>query len=176
MATHHGPVLLDTNVILECHHVAAWRALAAGYSLETVEDCVAETQTGYERRPSEQQIDPTRLQASLAAIHSVEDLERAELLVQASGIAVDRGEESLWAHALTRNDGWKFCGPDIVSFRFGATVIKLHAPWTLSIPGNSKLPKAPALPAYRHSLRIMNMVVSYLIRGTIGYVPKASPR
>ena len=119
MATHRGPVLLDTNVILECHRVSAWRALAAGYRLETVEACVAETQTGYERRPPERQIDPTSLRASLAAIHSVEDLERAELLVQASGIAVDRGEQSLWAHALTRNDGWKFCGPDKASLRVG---------------------------------------------------------
>ena len=50
MARHHGPVLVDTNVILECWRVGAWRALAGGYRVETVEDCVIETQTGFQRR------------------------------------------------------------------------------------------------------------------------------
>ncbi len=119
MAKHFGPVFLDTNVILECHRVGAWRALAGGYRLETVEECIAETQTGYQRRRPEQQIDPTKLRDSFAAIHSVADLEIAELSVQAPGIALDKGEESLWSHALKRNDGWIFCGPDIASLRLG---------------------------------------------------------
>jgi hypothetical protein len=119
MAKHRGPVFLDTNVILECHRVGAWRALAGGYRLETVEDCVAETQTGYQRRRPEQQVDPSELRRSLAAIHSVEDWERAELVVQAPDIALDRGEESLWAHVLKRNDGWILCGPDKASLRLG---------------------------------------------------------
>ena len=29
MARHRGPVLVDTNVILECWRVGAWRALPA---------------------------------------------------------------------------------------------------------------------------------------------------
>ena len=119
MAKHRGPVLLDTNVILECHRVGAWPALAGGYRLETVEDCVAETQTGYQRRRPERQIDPTNLRDSFGAIHSVEDLERAELLVRAPDIALDEGEESLWAHALRRNDDWIICGPDTASLRLG---------------------------------------------------------
>ena len=41
MARHSGPVLVDTNVILESHRVESWRALAGGYRLETVEDCVS---------------------------------------------------------------------------------------------------------------------------------------
>jgi hypothetical protein len=57
MARHRGPVLVDTNVILECWRINAWRALAGGYREETVEDCVIETQTGYQRRRPEQQID-----------------------------------------------------------------------------------------------------------------------
>ena len=50
----------------------AWRALAGGYGVETVEDCVTETQTGYQRRRPEQQIDAAQLRASLAAVHPVE--------------------------------------------------------------------------------------------------------
>ena len=119
MAKHRGPVLLGTNVIMECHRVAAWSALAAGYRLETVEDCVAETRNEYQWRRRERQIDPIELRNSFAVIHSVDELERAELLVQEPGIALDKDEESLWAHALKRNDGWKLCGPDMVSLRLG---------------------------------------------------------
>jgi hypothetical protein len=54
MARHRGPVLVDTNVILECWRVGAWKALSSGYAVETVEDCVIETQTGYQRRRAEQ--------------------------------------------------------------------------------------------------------------------------
>ena len=42
------------------------------------------------------------LKASLGAVHEVSDRERAELAVRIGGIALDRGEESLWAHALGR--------------------------------------------------------------------------
>ena len=34
--------VVDTNVVVECHRTRSWRALAGGYSVETVEDCVAE--------------------------------------------------------------------------------------------------------------------------------------
>ena len=63
MARHSGPVLVDTNVILECWRVGAWRALTGGYRVETVEDCVIETQTGYQRRRPEQQIDVATLRS-----------------------------------------------------------------------------------------------------------------
>ena len=42
-------VLVDTNVMIEAHRTRAWPALAGGYSVETVEDCVTETQTGFQR-------------------------------------------------------------------------------------------------------------------------------
>jgi acetoin utilization deacetylase AcuC-like enzyme len=63
MARHHGPVLVDTNVILESHRIRAWASLAGGYRVETVEDCVTETQTGFQRRRPEQQIDAKALVA-----------------------------------------------------------------------------------------------------------------
>ncbi len=44
MPSHPDPVLVDTNVIFECHRTNSWRALTSGYRLETTEDCVAETQ------------------------------------------------------------------------------------------------------------------------------------
>src|ERR1700730_16511472 len=123
MARHRGPVLVDTNVILECWRVGAWRALTGGYSVETVEDCVIETQTGYQRRRAEQQIDQAVLSASLAAVHKVGDAERAAAVVRDGLFAyLDPGEASLWAHALTRTDAWVLCGPDKASLRFGVRV------------------------------------------------------
>ena len=112
-------MLVDANVIIESHRIGAWRALAGGYRLETVEDCVAETQTGFQLRRAEQSIAIGELRASLAGEHLVGHRERAELLVQIEGIALDRGEESLWAHALGRDDDWFLCGPDRASLRCG---------------------------------------------------------
>ena len=78
MARHHGPVLVDTNVILECHRTGSWRALTGGYSVETVEDCVTETHTGFQRRRTERQIDILGLRASLKTVHVVGPRQRAE--------------------------------------------------------------------------------------------------
>ena len=119
MARHLGPVFVDTNAILESFRIGAWRALSGGYAVETVDDCVTETQTGFQRRRPEKQIDAGELRASLAAVHDVGDRELAAAAVSASDIALDIGERSLWAHALTRTDGWVLCGPDKASLRFG---------------------------------------------------------
>jgi hypothetical protein len=119
MARHRGPVLVDTNSILECFRAGSWRALSSGYGVETVEDCVTETQTGFQRRRAELQIDAAKLVATLKAVHPVTDADRAVVAVRAPDIALDVGERSLWAHALTRNDAWVLCGPDKASMRFG---------------------------------------------------------
>lgn len=57
MARHQGPVLVDTNVIIESHRVVSWRALTGGYCVDTVEECVAETQAGAQRRRPTRRID-----------------------------------------------------------------------------------------------------------------------
>jgi hypothetical protein len=120
MARHRGPVLVDTNVILECWRVGAWKALTGGYAVETVEECVIETQTGLQRRRSEQRIDQAMLVASLKEVRKVTDAERAAAVVRDNLYAfLDPGEASLWAHALTRTDAWVLCGPDTASMRFG---------------------------------------------------------
>lgn len=112
-------VLVDTNVIIESDRTGTWYALAGGYQVETVEDCVTETQTGFQMRQPERSIDVNKLRASLACVHQVSDRQRDELKVRIQGIALDRGEESLWAHALVREDMWFLCGPDKASLRCG---------------------------------------------------------
>lgn len=120
MARWRGPVLVDTNVIVEAWRVDAWRALRGGYGLETVEECVIETQTGFQNRRPEQQIDREALLVGLKAIHTVSDADRAAALVRDGEIAMlDEGEKALWAHALARSDAWVLCGPDKASLRIG---------------------------------------------------------
>lgn len=120
MARWRGPILLDTNVLIELWRVEAWRALCGGYALETVEECVIETQTGYQNRRPEQQIDRQALLAGLRAVHAVPDDQRALALIRDGEIAMlDEGEKALWAHALARPDVWMLCGPDKASLRIG---------------------------------------------------------
>ena len=87
--------------------------------METVEECVAETQAGSQRRRPEQRIDEWDLREALSAVHSVDQLERAALALRKLDLALDAGEESLWSHALGRSDAWILCGPDKASLRCG---------------------------------------------------------
>ena len=123
MPIHQGPVLFDTNAILEAFRVCALRALTARYAIETVEDCVTETQTGWEHRDPERRINERELRAELAAVHPVDVRQLAELAEQQEaevlGVALDSGETALWAHALGQDDNWVFCGPDKASMRLG---------------------------------------------------------
>jgi hypothetical protein len=120
MARWQGPVLVDTNVIIEAWRVGAWRALCGGYALETVEECVIETQTGFQNRRPEQQIDRQALLMGLKVVHKVSDAERAVALVRDGEIAMlDEGEKALWVRALARSDAWLLCGPDKASLRIG---------------------------------------------------------
>ena len=119
MARHRGTVLVDTNVILEPDRTGSWRALTGGYTTETVEDCVTETRTRFQRRRPEHRIDQAELRDRLAGVYAVGDVERAVLAIRAGDIVLDRGEASLWAHALGRGDDWVLCGPDKASLRCG---------------------------------------------------------
>ena len=112
-------MLVDTNAIIEAYRTRSWRALSGGWRVETVDACMAETQTGFQLRLKEETIDLAGLRSSLAAVHSVSVRERAELALRKGNIALDEGEEALWAHALGRNDAWMLCGPDKASLRCG---------------------------------------------------------
>ena len=60
-------MLVDTMVIIESHRVGAWKALAGGYRVGTVEDCVTETQTGFQWRRREESIAVGELRGTLSA-------------------------------------------------------------------------------------------------------------
>ena len=94
------------------HRTGSWRALTGGCEVEIVRDCVTETQTEFQRRRPEHCIDQAELRDALAGVHAVGAVERAELAIRVSDVALDRGEASLWAHALGRGDDRVLCGPD----------------------------------------------------------------
>ena len=75
------------------------------------------TQTGFQRRRPERQIDEAALRNRLATAHAVTNLQRSALAIRAGGIALARGKASLWTHALGRHDDWILCGPDRASLR-----------------------------------------------------------
>ncbi len=80
---------------------------------------MAETQAGKQHQERRTEVDETRLRESLNTVHSVSDRQRAELLLRQPP-ALDRGEESLWVHALDRDDDtWLLAGPDKASLRCG---------------------------------------------------------
>ena len=114
---HNGSVLVDTNVIIESLRVGVFKALAGGYRIETVEDCVAEIHAGNDRKSQRIEID--ELRSRLSATHSVGDREKVNVRLQVEGIQIDNGELALWAHAKLRKDNWIFCGPDRASIKFG---------------------------------------------------------
>ncbi|NEH37421.1 hypothetical protein [Rhizobium ruizarguesonis] len=117
MAKHHGPLLIDTNVILECHRVSAWKALSGGYILETVEKCVEETQNGMQNRHPETWINEVDLKDTFQTIHAVDDRRRAEAVIFDPKIAsLDAGERDLWSHAFDRRGTWIICGPDYATY------------------------------------------------------------
>jgi hypothetical protein len=137
-------VLMDTTALIEAHNTGCLNALAVAFQVETVEQCVVETQNGHVSRAPARRIDEAALRSLLHAVHPVTDAERAVVAAQ-GGPALDDGERDLWAHALGRRDPWVLCGPDRASMRFGfkvghaARLISLEA---LLVAAGQPLPAA----------------------------------
>lgn len=112
------PILVDTNVILEAHRCRCWNPLAGGLQVETVDMCIAEANTGQQRRRNQLIIDPVALRRSFHAVHAVSKVAVASIALL-DGPALHAGERELWAHAFHRHDAWVLCGPDAASMRFG---------------------------------------------------------
>lgn len=110
-------VLVDTNVIIEGHLKACWKALTGQFLIETVDHCVLEAMSGqYDwkgSRPAEGE-----LRSTFNCIHDVTIEQLAHVKIS-GGSVLDAGEQALWAHALGRDDTWILCGPDRASMRFG---------------------------------------------------------
>jgi len=100
------PLLVDTNIIIECVRVGCWGALKAHFGLETVEKCCEEARTGDLRRRGYVVIEEGALRERLK-IQKVAPHEIAALVARdPDSRRLDAGELQLWAHALTRRDAW----------------------------------------------------------------------
>lgn len=116
MVVPSDPVLLDNCAISACVSAGAWNALAARYTLETVEEVEREATTGYQHRT----IIPPDQFRNQVQVHQVSVEERFDAQARHAGLAMlDDGERDLWIHALSREGGWILCGPDIASIKFG---------------------------------------------------------
>lgn len=116
MAVPSDPVLLDNCAISACVAAGAWNALAARYTLETVEEVEREATTGYQHRTI---IPPDQFRGQVQ-VHQISGEERFDAQARHAGLAMlDDGERDLWIHALSREGGWILCGPDIASIKFG---------------------------------------------------------
>ena len=119
-------LLVDTNVIIEAFRVGCFAALASSFRLETVEECLAETQAGNAVRAKYVPIDEATLRAKMARIHPVTEEEQAQLIASCPrAFDLDRGERALYAHALQRQDCWIIANADraavLIGFDLGWT-------------------------------------------------------
>ena len=112
-------VLVDTNVILEAHRVSRWTRLSKDFEVHTVEKVIEETQTGFQRRSNEEQIDQATLKKSMSNIYSVSDKERAACMLTTPAIfQLDAGERDLLIYASTlKNNCWLLSSPDSAAMR-----------------------------------------------------------
>lgn len=94
-------VFVDTNVTLEAFRIGCWPALAAAFSVETVEKCVEEALTGDPADPRHVTVDRDVLVAGLAARHAVDKRTIARFaLAHPASAGLDDGELHLlaWLH------------------------------------------------------------------------------
>lgn len=111
-------VLVDTNVVIEAHRTGCWNQLAEYFRLCTVEKVIEETQTGFQLRRAEQQIDRTVLRASMHEIADITDEMRFNFNIRNGHPTLDDGERDLLVHAETLRNAWLLNSPDMAVIRF----------------------------------------------------------
>lgn len=110
-------VLVDTNVIIEAHRCGCWNTLANYFAIHTVDQVVLETQTGFQNRRPEENIDEATLRKSCARIAEISDGDRAAFHAAFPGALLDPGERDLLVYAGTVQGGWLLNSPDVAAVR-----------------------------------------------------------
>ena len=106
-------VLVDTNVIIESHRHGCWAALVGKFSLDTVQKCVEECETGNQRSRNPVRVDTETLRQSLGP-KNVTAADIAALVTTCPAAAdLDDGEKELLAYAMTfQKKVYLLCSPD----------------------------------------------------------------
>jgi hypothetical protein len=95
-------VFVDTNVLFEAFRVGAWNRFGRAYSVETVEKCVEETQTGDPSACGRIDIPSQQLTDGLDQIHVPSKKDRATCLLQYPRLqTLDAGEQHLLVWLLS---------------------------------------------------------------------------
>ncbi|TMO87084.1 hypothetical protein [Pseudoalteromonas spongiae] len=112
-------VLIDTNVILETHRIARWHHLSSNFNVHTVEKVIEETQTGYQKRSTEELIDQKELTESFAKVYAVSEEEiAATMMISPEIFNLDAGERDLLIYAASfEGDCWLISSPDSAAMR-----------------------------------------------------------
>lgn len=111
-------VLIDTNVIIEAHDTNCLAQIAESFRLCTVEQVIAETQRGRQRRRPERNIDEDWLRRRMEVIGDVTDEERFEFTMKYQAVGLDDGERDLLIFATGLQDAWFLNSPDMAVLRF----------------------------------------------------------
>lgn len=120
MFKHGQIVLVDTNVIIEAHRTRCLALLSNYFELHTVDKVVEETQTGYQNRRPEQNIDLQELRAQLRHVETVTDAQRAQFSLDHPNVTLDPGERDLliYAKGFKSSDVWLLNSPDMAAVRY----------------------------------------------------------
>ena len=112
-------VLIDTNVILEAHRVSRWQHLSDHFKVHTVSKVIEETQTGYQKRTREEQINQKKLTESFSEVHPVSEHDIASTMISSPEIfSLDAGERDLLIYASKlAGDCWLISSPDSAAMR-----------------------------------------------------------
>lgn len=103
---------VDTNVVIECHRIGCWNALAGGSRLTTVQKVIDECGAGAGRRKGYVDVDIANVKNRVKCC-AVSNQDLAGLRLHLAGrVSLDPGEEHLLAKAVTDQSEWKICSPD----------------------------------------------------------------
>lgn len=112
-------VLVDTNVIIEAHRTGCWKPIAQYFELHTVSKVIEETQTGYQNRSEESQIDEADLRSTFSVIVDVTETERVSFNISHDHPSLDDGEKDLLIYAESLSaPAWLLNSPDMAAVRF----------------------------------------------------------
>lgn len=122
MSEPGSTILIDTNIILEAYRTGCWSALATRYSLVTVESCVVETQTGFQNRTPQQQIDQGELVERLAHVEVISKATRLTATIETPALGnLDLGELDLMIYAANCTGQWSMATADRAAVKFACS-------------------------------------------------------
>lgn len=112
MSKRHEEVLMDANAIIEAHRTNCWKAIAAGYRLGTVKECLEETQRGDKHSPRYVVVPRAEVERRAKIYEVTNEMQAAAALAIPNLDVLDAGEKDLVTYAFSRSEVFLLCSPD----------------------------------------------------------------